>query len=443
VIKKIFFTLFVSFAITFAFSAAVYAYDIPTTLRIGLESKYMNVASAAVLNTAITVNGMTLTSDIGFAVICDGANILLNDGTGTVMTFDDSNILQISAVDGFAVNLGLRQYRGVIEFDRTGAGKMILVNILPMDEYLYGVVPSEMPSSWPEEALKAQAVAARSYALDKIGSDNHTGYDLCDTTHCQVYLGVGNEHDAATAAVDATSGQVACYDGEPINAVYSSSSGGHTDSSENVWSATVPYLRGVDDPTDVGNELWTRIFTLDDITALVKAWGANIGTATGMEITKVENERVQTLVVHGTSGDLTLTKEETRTFFSGSAQGSLQSRNYTIANGTGGTDTPTNVAVYSADGVTMVPITGLFATDASGAEVPLGDITVVGDDSTASYAATSGATGGASVGDTILLSGSGNGHGVGMSQYGAMGMAEQGATYIDILQHYYTGIDIE
>lgn len=106
-------------------------------------------------------------------------------------------------------------YRGMLTFSVNGSS-MTGVNIIGLEEYLYGVVPSEMPKSYDAEALKAQAVAARTYAMTKLGAHTGSGYQLCDTTACQVYKGYSNEADATTAAVDATAGEVACYNGSRL-----------------------------------------------------------------------------------------------------------------------------------------------------------------------------------------------------------------------------------
>jgi SpoIID/LytB domain protein len=122
------------------------------------------------------------------------------------------------------------------------------INTLPVESYLRGVVPLEMSSSWPLEALKAQAVAARTYAVRSIGSGL---FDLYSDTRSQAYGGAGRERAATDAAVSGTAGVIATYGGQPIAAFYFSTSGGHTENIENVWNtAPLPYLKGVDDPYD-------------------------------------------------------------------------------------------------------------------------------------------------------------------------------------------------
>ena len=141
------------------------------------------------------------------------------------------------------------RYRGSIQVD-VDAGKLRAINMVGLEQYLYGVVPSEMPKDWLPEALKAQAVAARSYALAvrKTGS----WFDLYGDTRSQVYLGIAHEAPAATAAVQATAGQVVLYGGKVATTYFFSSSGGRTASAEEVFpsSPAVPYLVSVSDPYD-------------------------------------------------------------------------------------------------------------------------------------------------------------------------------------------------
>jgi stage II sporulation protein D len=140
-----------------------------------------------------------------------------------------------------------RRYRGSIQVDVSG-GKLRAINVVGLEPYLYGVVPSEMPYTWHPEALKAQAVAARSYAL----ATRKTGvaFDLYSDTRSQVYLGIDHERPSTNAAVDATAGKVVLYEGQVAKTFFFSTSGGRTASAEDVWGSPVPYLVSVLDPYD-------------------------------------------------------------------------------------------------------------------------------------------------------------------------------------------------
>ncbi|MFL5951284.1 MAG: SpoIID/LytB domain-containing protein [Gaiellaceae bacterium] len=137
-------------------------------------------------------------------------------------------------------------YRGSMQVDVV-SGKLRAINVVGLEQYLYGVVPSEMPYTWASEALKAQAVAARSYAL---ATRRSGAFDLYPDTRSQVYLGVEHERPSTNAAVDATAGQVLLYQGAVAKTFFFSTSGGRTASAEDVWGEPVPYLVSVPDPYD-------------------------------------------------------------------------------------------------------------------------------------------------------------------------------------------------
>jgi stage II sporulation protein D len=152
----------------------------------------------------------------------------------------------LSFLPGDAPLTTARRYRGSIQVDLTG-GKLRAINFVSLEHYLYGVVPSEMPYTWHPEALKAQAVVARSYALAVRKSG---AFDLYPDTRSQVYLGVDHEQPSTNAAVDATAGKVVLYQGQVAKTFFFSTSGGRTASSADVWGTAVPYLVSVPDPYD-------------------------------------------------------------------------------------------------------------------------------------------------------------------------------------------------
>lgn len=147
---------------------------------------------------------------------------------------------------------GTCTYLGNLTFDVVD-GYLRLINTLPLERYLYGVVPHEMSNSFPIEALKAQAVCARSYALSRCYRYQNRSYDLVDTSKDQVYHGYASKNQRTIAAVDATAGQVLTYGTGIIEAFYSSSNGGQTDSTRNVWDEDIPYYVVTDDPFDLEN----------------------------------------------------------------------------------------------------------------------------------------------------------------------------------------------
>jgi len=153
-----------------------------------------------------------------------------------------ANVDQELSVDGVP-------YRGLLEVRSTETGSLTAVNVLNLEDYLRGVVPNELsPQSFPQiEALKAQAVAARTYALRNRGQFQARGYDICATPACQVYRGRSSEHPLTDQAVLETRGVIASYRGNLINALYTSTCGGHTENAVNIFEGEqeVPYLVGV------------------------------------------------------------------------------------------------------------------------------------------------------------------------------------------------------
>ena len=141
-----------------------------------------------------------------------------------------------------------RVYRGLIEFLVDDQKRMTVVNILPIESYLRGVVPSEMPKEFPLAALKAQAIAARSEVIKKLARHASDGFDICANVHCQVYSGINREHENSNRAVDETTGQVLMKSGVVVEAVYNGVCGGHSESNEYVWNgAPQSHLRAIFD----------------------------------------------------------------------------------------------------------------------------------------------------------------------------------------------------
>jgi stage II sporulation protein D len=139
-----------------------------------------------------------------------------------------------------------KPYRGNIEVFANPRGALTVVNVIGLEDYVRGVVPNELsPGGYPAlEAQKAQAIAARTYALKNRGQFGSEGFDLLPTTRSQVYRGLSSENSLSSRAVEETRGMVATYDGEPINALYTSTCGGRTEDAENIFNDAVPYLRG-------------------------------------------------------------------------------------------------------------------------------------------------------------------------------------------------------
>ncbi|MDU4960656.1 MAG: SpoIID/LytB domain-containing protein [Sporomusaceae bacterium] len=300
-----------------------------------------------------------------------------------------------------------KRYRGIVEIRRQEQG-LTVINILPLEDYLYGVVPREIPPAWPLEAVRAQAVAARSYALASGSKHAAQGFDVCTTVDCQVYGGRDAEAERSNQAVDDTRGMVLTYQGKVITAFFHASSGGHTENSENVWGGALPYLRGVPDFDQQSPRFsWERRVGLARLTELLRSTGVGEITAIalsplGRQPVKADDRgvsgRVKTVVISGKTGSVRLS------------------------------------------GAQLSSLLGLPST--------LFEVAVVRD-GTATASRGNGRWQVKDIKrDTLLLSGRGAGHGVGMSQWGAKAMAEKApagskAAYKAILAHYYPGTTVD
>lgn len=386
---------------------------------------------------------------------------LSGGGENLLMVSNDVDYGFSGTDDTFTING--KQYRGCLRFAVNGT-VMTAVNVVDLEEYLYGVIPAEMPASYGEEALKAQTLAARTYAMTKLNAHKGSGYELCDTINCQVYKGYSGENSKTNAIVDETEGEIICYNGTPIEAVFSASTGGYTENSENVWNSVVPYLRAVPEVGEYGNNTWTKTLTLSQLDSLMSAKGENIGSAQDIVITKISTGgRVQEMKIVGTSGSVTLTKENIRTYFSG-ACGSLPSKMFMI-NGKGGdpssgsrsvqrqatksSSTGSLTSSAAANGITAKTEGTLSAMNGKNLKL---DGLSVSENTNSNQNTPVISTGDYQIYDvnistvengTFVFEGSGNGHGVGLSQNGAQGMAQQGYSYEEIIKHYYTGVTIE
>ena len=154
------------------------------------------------------------------------------------------NRVVIKPNDSGFISTKRRWYRGEFIIENRG-GKLVVINNLPLEDYLLGVVPAEMPSKWSYEALKAQAIAARSYAIANRGKRASHGYDLKDTPEDQAYGGASSETATTNSAVIETKGVVITYNQRVIPAYYSASAGGHTTNSGAVWNKDLPFLKSV------------------------------------------------------------------------------------------------------------------------------------------------------------------------------------------------------
>lgn len=347
------------------------------------------------------------------------------------------------------------RYYGGFEYTRITGGHINVLNVVGLEDYVKCVTPSEMPSSWEMEAIKAQAICARTYVMGSVKHMRTYGFDVCASTCCQAYGGQANAKASSNAAVDATAGMCIYYNGTVIggNAVFYSSNGGASEDSENVWSSTIPYLRGKEDPYEgtitIPGYKYTVTYTAEQLTDIVARNGyGSIGTVADIyvsEWTEVGNVKKVTIV--NTAGKTRTVKGETcRTIFNSSAYGkTVKSQRYTI-NGAGASGGSENTFYINGASNPVSTLSGLYTISDSGI---IGAYN--GTDSEA-YVITSSGSAPLVVGGTgntpsyedgtFVIEGTGWGHNVGLSQYGAQAMAKLGYSYKDILEFYYTGVTV-
>jgi stage II sporulation protein D len=176
-----------------------------------------------------------------------GVVVRIVDASWATMLTSSARVVALPAPGAFLQVEG-KPYRGAIEIRVDASGRLRAIDWVEMESYLRGVVPSELgPEVWPQiEALKAQAVAARTYTLANLGQFDDDGYDICATPRCQAYGGVTAEHPLSDAAIQATAGEVATWQGKPIDALYTATCGGHTEDAKEIFpEQAAPYLKGV------------------------------------------------------------------------------------------------------------------------------------------------------------------------------------------------------
>ncbi len=376
-------------------------------------------------------------SGYGYGVVepKDTVVLLENKNGENIFGYDASKEIGISSKNKEPISVDGKKYRGSILLKRNG--NISIINRLLLNEYLYAVVPKEMSGSWPIEALKAQAVAARNYAVKYIGKKHaKEGFDLCPTDHCQVYGGYAAEHPNSTKAVEETGNEIMVYDGEIVDATYHSNSGGKTESAENIWVNKVDYLKGVDDPYSIGypNDNWSVSLTKKEIQSKLSQSKVSIGELIDIKIEeKSENDRVLKIKFIGSNGEKAYLKDSARSVLG------LKSTWFDISKD-GQSSSNEDMTIISSDSSNVIKdIANLKTITSSGIKETKSnmELNLKGDTNNKKIGFSQGST------DKYTFNGHGWGHGVGMSQWGAKKMAESGYSYKNILKHYYTGIKIE
>src|SRR5437763_1420574 len=340
-------------------------------------------------------------------------------------------LLKYTTSDGLLSYNG-RVFRGTLELAKDDEGDMIVVNEVDTASYLASVVGSEEPTTWMPEALASQAIAARTYLVTHL--HRHGAYDLEGDTRDQEYDGLGGEDRSTVRAVERTAGMVATYGGAPIEALYSANAGGITEDSENVYTNALPYLRSVPSPADEVAEAsswghtsweWTTEFTAPQLRSYIGARGIDVGDPQRIELTQLTGTgRVLSAKIVGSAGSRDIGKDRARYYFG------LRSTLFTV------TTHPEEVEYVESSNAERVR-----QLDFLGATVERTFTVNVKDPDRAAH--TLRVLGWQyRLPARFVFTGKGYGHGVGMSQWGAQGMALGGQSAEEILKHYYLGIDI-
>jgi stage II sporulation protein D len=362
-----------------------------------------------------------------FAVEGDGSNPL------AAPLFSAQQITPLHyAASGGLLTFNGRAYRGTLDVTRDDEGDMIVVNQVDTAAYLASVVGSEEPTTWMPEALAAQAIAARTYLSRHLGK--HDSYDLEGDTRDQEYDGIAGESDSTVRAVARTAGMIATYRGSAIEALYSANAGGITEDSENVYANALPYLRSVPSPNDDVAQAsswghtsweWKTEFTAPQLRSYIGGRGVDVGDPQRIELTRLTaTGRVLAAKIVGSSGTRDIGKDASRYFFG------LRSTLFTVATHPEETE---YVEAANADRVRQLDLLGASIERTY-------TVTVKDPDRTIHTLRVLGWQ--YRLPARFVFTGKGYGHGVGMSQWGAQGMALAGKSAEEILKHYYRGIEI-
>ncbi|MBN1501479.1 MAG: SpoIID/LytB domain-containing protein [Spirochaetes bacterium] len=340
------------------------------------DSSRRKISSVRTVKVLILKTGQrTVFSSAKNISVYDGGNSeIFNGKSFSVSAADVKSKIRISSADEI-IRINDTPYRGNVVIQKEN-DSMLVINHVNIEKYLCSVVPSEMAKSWPIEALKAQAIAARTYAYNHIASAKNTVYDLDATTSFQVYKGCSVEGPVSNEAVFLTAGVIMVSGGKPIAAFFHSTCGGETISNQFVWQGEkISYLN--DEKCSYCSDspyfTWTEEVNLNEFRSALLKKNPSAGSLKGITFKK-HNGRIIECIIKHTGGVTSLTGNDLRLFLGAKK------------------------------------IKSLYFTTSK-------------------------------INNVIRISGHGYGHGVGMCQYGARGMAMKGLDHVEILRKYYRGIE--
>ena len=344
------------------------------------------------------------------------------------------------------------KYRGYLRLVAKPSGIWV-INHVDIEEYLYGVVPNEVPMSWNMEAIKAQAVAARTYAVRCLGQYPHNEFDVYDSVKDQVYGGIDGEKEKGTRAVEETRGIILTYQGWPIKAYYHADAGGQTEDGCYIFPGDLPYLKSVISKDNLDQHRWYFLMKKSELSSLSKKAGHDVGDIVDIKITDVSpTGRPRTIVITGSKRKTEFNSNDFRKMI---GAGRIRSTLFTInpeSSDATPNNSPANVRSVSPDS----SLDSLSVLSAKGQDnIPRKKITIIDQNGISNFSGDSVMVMTASSSqvikpkddvkpkpDEILFSGCGFGHGVGLSQWGAKAFADDGWDYRKILLHYYQGAEL-
>jgi len=332
------------------------------------------------------------------------------------------------------------KYYGGFEYNRVSGNNMNVINVVGLTDYVKGVIPYEVNVAWPVEALKAQAICAKCYTVKNFGKHNSKGFDLCNTTDCQMYCGTNKATEVSDAAVEEIEGLFVLYDGEICTTYYHASSGGYTEDAGNIWGKDIPYLKAVEDTYLESMRPFSCTLTLDDISWILQTKGYIDQDVEDMYVSKFSDVgNVLALTVELEDGTTkTFTGDRARTALNSSSKGvTIGSHRYTINGGSpertvniNGTQVELDDLYARGDSKKAKSVDfedGLFALTAEG----LKEVTITEpakqDNEDGVY----------------VITGTGSGHNIGLSQEGARSMANAGFTFEEIIEFYFTDAEVD
>lgn len=452
--KKIVYLLFVFTVFFLSFSFVSHA----------MESKYLDIG---LTHSIVSPSKVSLQSRNGFSVFSVNGVYLGNISEENItVEFRDSifrifgdfnreyseysaNQLMFSNAlsEGETISVGKYSYRGFIKFIFF-KDNPVVVNRIHIEEYLRGVVPSEMSPSFPIEALKAQAICSRSFAYANINKMASKGYNLDDTSVCQVYFGTMKEDSRTDIAVRETAGTVALYEGKVANTIFYSQSYGWTENSSDIWGGGQPYLTSVFDPYGGSDETkWRYEISRKDLEHLLIKKGHDIGSLLEVRLgIRSTTGSVSNLEFIGTRGSILMKSSIFRTligstklkstFFRWKQEDLWESRSSETYSSPGNDFYATD---FLNRGKLLHDNVYVLDTDGNISKKRMDNLSILSSQKekknvTSDFSITQ------PVSATVVFFGKGYGHGVGMPQLSAKKMAEKGKLAKEIISFFYKGV---